>query len=95
MSQFAESQFTVPNAEVQVAPLNTINYSRLSTKDLLEVDRLIKSCEELGFFYLDLENHPNGQILKDVNSIFRIIKDYFEQPLEVKKKDVTGVPTHG
>ncbi|KAL4887605.1 hypothetical protein BJY04DRAFT_204447 [Aspergillus karnatakaensis] len=73
--------------DVPTAPL-----LRLSLKDLLagskaEVQRLVKACEDLGFFYLDLRDAgTTTHILEDADKLFEIGADLFELPLDEKQK---------
>ena len=78
------------NDDQGIANLNTLNFSAMVSGDPSEMDLLLKSCIEDGFFYLDFLNDDTGRILKDVEGIYARMRDYFRQPLEVKMKDFRG-----
>jgi isopenicillin N synthase-like dioxygenase len=82
--------------EVNIAPLETIDFARLAAKDPLEVSRLLRCCVTHGFFYLDLQgNDPARQVISDEKDVLRFMESYFDQPLEVKMKDDRASYTHG
>ncbi|KAF2264206.1 Clavaminate synthase-like protein [Lojkania enalia] len=45
---------------VPTAPLLSISYQKLLSRDREEEDRCWKACRELGFFYLDLRRSPHS-----------------------------------
>jgi isopenicillin N synthase-like dioxygenase len=71
----------------RIAALTIINYDKLSKHDPEQSALLLSACAEAGFCYLDLENWNGSSYLKDVDTLFDVGKQYFAQPLEVKKKD--------
>lgn len=82
--------------EVNIAPLETIDFARLESKDPLEISRLLRCCETHGFFYLDLQGtDPARQVILDEKDVLRFMENYFDQPLEVKMKDDRASVTHG
>jgi isopenicillin N synthase-like dioxygenase len=81
--------------DLNIAALETIDFSRLATKDADEIDKLLKCCESDGFFYLNLQNEPTHQILIDLQAILRVMQKYFAQPLETKMRDDRRSNTHG
>lgn len=80
--------------EIPLAELETISYDRLLEADSQEIVRLVKNCKSLGFFYLDLTGTARC-VLDDSNSVFRVMKEYFDQPLNTKLEDVRHSVTHG
>jgi isopenicillin N synthase-like dioxygenase len=81
---------------VEIAPLATIDFSKLATNDGVETQRLLDACIAEGFFYLDLQGpHPWRKALDDQQSLLDLMKDYFDQPHEVKMKDDMGSMTDG
>jgi isopenicillin N synthase-like dioxygenase len=83
----------VPPEDVPVANLPSIEVDLLQAHDASEFDRLLKACEVYGFFYLNLENY--GTMLQDWHIVLDLMKDYFDQPLEVKMRDSRNSDTHG
>lgn len=82
--------------EVDIAPLATIDFSKLAEKDAVETQRLYDACVDDGFFYLDLQGpHPWNKVVADHESLLDIMKDYFEKPHEVKMEDDIGSMTDG
>ena len=80
---------TVLNGDnISLAPLKTINFSRLECKDLSEISKLLECGETHGFFYLDLLGTSSGlQFLADKMDVLRFMESYFDQPLGVKMND--------
>ena len=74
-------------SSLSIAPLETVDFSRLVTRDEAEISKLLASCQTHGFFYLDLQNAESRPILEDAQHVVRIMENYFAQPLEVKMKD--------
>ena len=74
-------------SSLSVAPLETVDFSRLVTRDEAEISKLLVSCQTHGFFYLDLQNAESRTILEDAQQLVRIMENYFAQPLEAKMKD--------
>ncbi|KAL4872588.1 hypothetical protein BDV12DRAFT_182930 [Aspergillus spectabilis] len=73
--------------DVPTAPLLRLSMKDLLAKDEAEVQRLIKACEELGFFYLDLRDAGAlTQILGDADRLFEIGAGLFELPLDEKQR---------
>ena len=78
-----------------VAPLETIDFSLLATKDATEVAKLLNSSETHGFFSLNLQSDTACQILEDRQGLTHITKEYFDQPQEVKMKEYSTSQVHG
>lgn len=80
-----------------IAPLETINFSLLATKDATEVAELLKSSETHGFFYLDLQNDSDAahQIIEDMQGVLHVMEKYFGQCEETKMKDYRPSQAHG
>lgn len=73
--------------DVPTAPLLCLSLQKLIVSDNSEIKRLIEACEDLGFFYLDLQNcGPASGILDDVDKLFAISKEFYTLSLEEKKK---------
>ena len=82
--------------QVRIAPLETIDFARLASKDPLETSRLLRCCQTHGFFYLDLQGTDSTrQVISDEKDVLKFMENYFDQPLEAKMKDDRASVTHG
>ena len=73
-----------PN-NVPTAPLLRLSLVKLLDRDAEEVERFLRACEDLGFFYLDLSG-PGDSILSDADQLFNVGAQLFDIPLEEKKQ---------
>ena len=78
--------------DVPTAPLLRISLANLLSHDTNAVNRFIRACEDLGFFYLDLTNCDLGDtLLKQADQLFDVGEELFKLPVEEKKKyDFSG-----
>lgn len=81
--------------DVRTADLTTIQFADLFDKSEVELQKLVKSCEKDGFFYLDLKSAGSEKFWKDLFEIDTITKKWFAQPAEVKLKTPTVSLAHG
>jgi hypothetical protein len=73
--------------DVATAPLLRLSLKKLAERDEVEIQRLNAACEDLGFFYLDLQEASLvPDILDDVDELFHLGFRLFELPLEEKQK---------
>ncbi|KAE8385472.1 Clavaminate synthase-like protein [Aspergillus alliaceus] len=92
MVSLPASSIVVP--DIPIAPLPTISYDKLLTGDPEEIARLLGNCQSLGFFYLDLTGAAQV-VLNNSRDVFKLMEVYFEQPLDVKLRDLRHSVTHG
>lgn len=78
---------TTDGHQIDVVPLETIDYGRLAAKDPAEIEKLFNAAQLPGFFYLDLKSEAAKQLLTDIPIVFATAKKYFDEPQEVKMKD--------
>lgn len=71
--------------DVPTAPLLILSFDKLRNNDTEEIKRLIRACEDIGFFYLDLRG-PGDDILEDANKLFEVGEGLYDLPLEEKQK---------
>lgn len=71
--------------DVPTAPLLRLSLAKLQARDTDEIQRFIRACEDIGFFYLDLTG-PGDEIIGQANQLFDVGKDLFELPLDEKMK---------
>lgn len=82
--------------DVTIAPLATIDLARLIKRDEGEIAKLLSACVTHGFFYLDLQTSEQGrQIVSDEQGVLGFMREYFNQPHEVKMLDDRKSFTHG
>lgn len=71
--------------DVAIAPLLRLSLEKLQQKDEAEIERFIRACEDLGFFYLDLSG-PGKQLLDGASKLFQVGEALFDLPVEEKQK---------
>lgn len=80
--------------EIPIATLPTIHYDKLLSNDPVEIENLLSISKSLGFFYLDLTGEARP-VLENSQNAFKFMEKYFDQPLEVKLRDLRHSVTHG
>ncbi|KAK0102005.1 hypothetical protein ONS95_001189 [Cadophora gregata] len=78
-----------------VASLRTINFAALEDGDRSEVDKLLAASVEYGFFYLDFAKSTVASLPTGKEKLFRLMENYFCQPIDAKMLDSQGKPTRG
>lgn len=78
---------TIGDHKIQTAQLETVAYSALKAGEQAEAQKLLKSAQSPGFFYLDLHNEQNGNYLDSLKKLYKLGKSYFDQPESVKMAD--------
>lgn len=71
--------------DVPTAPLLILSFDKLRNNDNEEIKRLIRACEDIGFFYLDLRG-PGDDILEDADKLFKVSEELYDLSLEEKQK---------
>lgn len=70
---------------VPVAPLYTVSLAQLHAQDAAATSKVLRACQELGFFLLDLHNDPLGEVVMgEVDALFAAGEDIMNLPDEVK-----------
>lgn len=77
----------VSGRQLELAPLETINYASLAARDPSEVEKLLNAARSVGFFYLDLREGSTKRVAADVQDVYAVAEQYFDQPRELKMKD--------
>ena len=73
-------------SNVPTAPLLRLSLSSLLNRDPNEISRFIRACEDLGFFYLDLQECELGDKLQaEADELFGVGEELFALPVEVKR----------
>src|SRR5271170_6349716 len=70
---------------VPTAPLLRLSLRKLLGREECEVARFNQACDELGFFYLDLDG-PGDAVLRDAHELFGVAEKLCDLPLEEKLK---------
>ncbi|KAF2241165.1 Clavaminate synthase-like protein [Trematosphaeria pertusa] len=73
--------------------LPTIRLDHLRSGDTSESKKLIDACRNWGFFYLDLTS--DDVLCRQWEEMLVAMKDYFEQPLDVKMQDARQSDNYG
>lgn len=77
------------------ANLPVLRFTSLLEEDKSELANLLSACEVHGFFYLDLRDWESGKVIQKLEETWRIMKPWFDQPLEEKLKTETISNAHG
>lgn len=73
-------------ADIPTAPLLRLSLSKLLTHDPPEIQRLMRASEEIGFFYLDLQDSEHGRgLLDDADALFGVGEELFALDLDEKE----------
>jgi isopenicillin N synthase-like dioxygenase len=72
--------------QVPVYPMQTVDFSRLLSQEPAEIEKLVDCCQTEGFFYIDLQGIDGRRMLDDQQETLRLMKRFFESPLEVKNE---------
>jgi isopenicillin N synthase-like dioxygenase len=73
--------------DVPTAPLVRLSLKKLLDGDGDESTALFQASKDLGFFYLDLRQTPQGEsVLSDVDDLFRVGGSLFDLAIEEKQK---------
>ena len=79
---------TVDGHAITIAPLSTVNYKAVESGDAVEIAKLAKAAQSLGFFYLDLKSQAEGRFLQDMRTLYSVGKAYFQEPEDVKSRSL-------
>lgn len=72
--------FPYNGAEVPVCELETIDFSRLLSHEPPEIKKLLRCCQDAGFFYLDLQDLDGRRMLKDQQQLLALMCRFFASP---------------
>ena len=78
-----------------ICDLESVDFSRLLSQEPQEVQKLLRLCKTLGFFYLDLQGIDGRRILDDEQQLLKVMRDFFDQPAEVKMDFNVPIQNHG
>jgi isopenicillin N synthase-like dioxygenase len=80
---------------IQIAQLQTINFSRLLSQEPAELDKLLHLCKTEGFFYLNLQDIDGRRMLDDKARLLKVMERFFNSSHD--EKNEIGLPSqeHG
>ncbi|KAG8170160.1 hypothetical protein KVR01_000905 [Diaporthe batatas] len=78
-----------------LATLRTITFANLLDRDPIEMTKLIRACEEVGFFYLKLTCPGSQNILQNLEELSSTMREWFSQDEDTKLKTATISNSHG
>ncbi|CAJ2509121.1 Uu.00g141470.m01.CDS01 [Anthostomella pinea] len=76
--------------EVPVLDLKTIDFGKLLSNEPAEIQKLLRSCEEEGFFYVDLRGIDGRRTIDDEQRLLELMRCFFGSSLE--EKNEIGLP---
>lgn len=72
-------------SDIPTAPLLRLSHQKLLARDANEVQKMMQACEDIGFFYLNLEGSEEGRgILNDADKLFETGVNLLNLSLEEK-----------
>ncbi|KAI1342270.1 Clavaminate synthase-like protein [Xylariaceae sp. FL0016] len=72
--------------KVPVYPMQTFDFSTLLSQEPGELERLVRCCQEEGYFYIDLMGIDGRRFLEDQQETLKLMHRFFESPLEAKNE---------
>ncbi|KAI0966531.1 putative 2OG-Fe(II) oxygenase family oxidoreductase [Xylaria arbuscula] len=81
--------------DVQVLDLQTIEFDKLVSNEPKEVQKLLKCCQDDGFFYLDLRGIDGRRTLDDKQRLLDLMRRFFGSSLEEKNEIGLPAQKHG
>lgn len=72
--------------QVPVYDMDTIDFGKVISSEPAELQRLVKCCQEKGYFYLDLKGIDGKRVLEDQKSTLDVMYRFFDQPVEAKNQ---------
>lgn len=79
----------------KVCDLQSVDFSRLLSQEPDEVDKLLRCCKEIGFFYLDLRGIDGRTMLDDEQSLLQAMRQFFNAPTDEKNEIGLPCQAHG
>ena len=91
-----ESVSAAPASYQPLAKLDTVTFSKLLDRDPEQISKLMSACEHVGFFYLDISDRYSAPMLKNLEGVTSVMRDWFAQPDTVKRKELAiSMASHG
>ena len=80
-STLPSNTVNVNGNQIEIVPLETIDYGRLVSRDGGELEKLLAASQMPGFFYLDLRSEPQG-FVSDLEAVYGLSQKHFDEPVE-------------
>lgn len=78
-----------------LATLRVIDFANLLDRNAIEMTKLIRACEEVGFFYLKLTCPGSQNIIHNLEELSTTMRQWFSQDEDTKLKTATVSNSHG
>ncbi len=72
--------------KVPVYPMQSFDFSKLLSQEPDELERLVRCCQNEGYFYIDLQGIDGRRFLEDQQETLKLMHRFFESPLEAKNQ---------
>ncbi|KAJ8124658.1 hypothetical protein O1611_g8982 [Lasiodiplodia mahajangana] len=72
--------------KVPVYPMQSFDFSKLLSQEPDELERLVRCCQDEGYFYIDLKGIDGRRLLDDQQETLKLMHRFFESPLEAKNQ---------
>lgn len=66
--------------------LTTISIGKLMSRDEETEKELLRACTDLGFFYLDVRDHPSGRLTAQIDEVTAAALAFYNETQENKSK---------
>jgi isopenicillin N synthase-like dioxygenase len=76
---------------IHITQLQTINFSRLFSREPAELDKLSRLCKTEGFFYLNLQNIEGRRISDDKARLLKVMERFLKSFHD--EKNNIGLPS--
>jgi isopenicillin N synthase-like dioxygenase len=81
--------------DAPVLELETVNFDKLLSNEPDEVQKLLKCCQDEGFFYLDLRGIDGRRTLDDEQRLLTLMRRFFGSSFEDKNEIGLPEQKHG
>ncbi|KAI0205076.1 Clavaminate synthase-like protein [Astrocystis sublimbata] len=72
--------------QVPIYPMQSFDFSKLLSHEPDELERLVKCCQDEGYFYIDLKGIDGRRFVEDQQETLKLMHRFFESPLEAKNQ---------
>ena len=88
-------RIAIDETNVDVVPLEIVDFGRLTYKEPDEVKKLLNACQTTGFFQLNLQNGSMSSVPTALEDVYEAAEKFFSQPHDVKMKDYRATQERG
>ncbi|KAI0875502.1 Clavaminate synthase-like protein [Hypoxylon argillaceum] len=72
--------------KVPVYPMQSFDFSKLLSQEPDELERLVRCCQDEGYFYIDLKGIDGRRLVADQQETLKLMHRFFESPIEAKNQ---------